>query len=130
MVTAVALAGVVLALALVGTLVGAGLAAGVLTGQTHLLAELHESLQLVAGDLVDAAVGAGTDLAGDSILFHAGTKIDADGRLVTSGGRVIAASSYGPTLQQALATSYKAIEALQYEKKYFRRDIGNEFPNS
>ena len=72
----------------------------------------------------------GTDLAGDSILFHAGTKIDADGRLVTSGGRVIAASSYGPTLQQALATSYKAIEALQFDKKYFRRDIGNEFPNS
>lgn len=67
------------------------------------------------------------DLApADSILFHAGTKLDADGKLVTSGGRVIAVSSLGEDIQSALAKSYASVEAFDFEGKYFRRDIGQD----
>ena len=59
----------------------------------------------------------------ETILFHAGTKV-ADGKLLTNGGRVIAATSYGNSKDEALARSFKAIEEVNFEGKYFRRDIG------
>lgn len=62
----------------------------------------------------------------ESILFHAGTRRDADGRLLTSGGRVIAATSYGQSIADALAKSYKAVEDIDFNGKYFRRDIGRD----
>ena len=62
----------------------------------------------------------------ESILFHAGTRRDSDGRLLTSGGRVIAATSYGENIADALAKSYKAVEAINFDGKYFRRDIGRD----
>ncbi len=64
-----------------------------------------------------------------SILFHAGTRQTEDGRLVTSGGRVIAASSYGDTIADALAKSYQAVDNIKFEGKYFRRDIGQDLQN-
>lgn len=68
----------------------------------------------------------GADRVTDTtILFHAGTA-RRDGQLVTSGGRVIAASSYGDSIPDALARSFEAIEALDYEGKYYRRDIGRD----
>ena len=59
----------------------------------------------------------------ENILFHAGTK-EADGQILTNGGRVIAVSSYGATQDEALAKSYAGARAIQFDKKYFRTDIG------
>ncbi len=68
----------------------------------------------------------GTDEVTESILFHAGTKRDGDGRLVTSGGRVISVSSLGESIPEALARSYGSIGRLHYDGMYFRRDIGQD----
>ncbi|SDR92768.1 phosphoribosylamine--glycine ligase [Christiangramia echinicola] len=65
----------------------------------------------------------GLDEIKDSIVFHAGTKIE-DGEIVTSGGRVIALTSFGEDYKKALKKSYQSAEKLQFDKMYFRKDIG------
>ena len=59
----------------------------------------------------------------DSIVFHAGTKLE-NGKVVTSGGRVLAVTSFGNNFQEAIKKSYQNIDKLHFDKMYFRKDIG------
>ncbi|WP_289684337.1 phosphoribosylamine--glycine ligase [Paramuribaculum intestinale] len=68
----------------------------------------------------------GLDTVSDSIAFHAGTSRGDDGRLVTSGGRVISVSSLGSDIAEALDRSYRSIAGIDFEGKYSRRDIGRD----
>jgi len=65
----------------------------------------------------------GLDQVEGSVVFHAGTKLDGE-NVVTSGGRVIALSSYGASIKEALEASYRNAEKIQFEGKYYRSDIG------
>jgi phosphoribosylamine--glycine ligase len=65
----------------------------------------------------------GLEKVKDSICFHAGTAV-ADGNVVTSGGRVIAVSSYGNTIFDALNVSYSSIKNISFDKCYYRTDLG------
>lgn len=58
-----------------------------------------------------------------SIPFHAGAQLK-DGKVVTSGGRVMAITSYGDTYQEAVKKSYQNIEKLHFDKMNYRKDIG------
>lgn len=82
---------------------------------------------LVAGgypeDYRKGDVMSGFDLVKDAIVFHAGTK-EQDGKIVTSGGRIMALTGMSNTLESAIQKSQKAANAVQYEGKHFRKDIG------
>lgn len=59
------------------------------------------------------------------VTFHAGTAVK-DGQVVTAGGRVIAVSAYGKDKAEALVQAMKGAQEVQFEKKYFRSDIGQD----
>jgi phosphoribosylamine--glycine ligase len=65
----------------------------------------------------------GLDKVKDSVVFHAGTK-DENGNVLTNGGRVLAITSYGDNMAEALEQSYANAHVVNYEGKYFRTDIG------
>ncbi|GAL82122.1 phosphoribosylamine-glycine ligase [Algibacter lectus] len=65
----------------------------------------------------------GVDTIEDSIAFHAGAQLQ-DGKIVTSGGRVMAITSYGDTYQEAIKKSYQNIDKLHFDKMNYRKDIG------
>lgn len=60
----------------------------------------------------------------DYYCFHAGSKFDDGGRIVTSGGRVLGVTAKGATLKEARAKAYEAVEWVSFDNKYMRRDIG------
>jgi len=69
----------------------------------------------------------GIENINNSIVFHAGTKHDEQlNQIVTSGGRVMAICSFGETLQEALDLSYNNSAIINFEGKYFRRDLGKD----
>ncbi|HOO84899.1 MAG TPA: phosphoribosylamine--glycine ligase [Prolixibacteraceae bacterium] len=65
----------------------------------------------------------GTENVESSVVFHAGTKFE-NNKVLTDGGRVIAVSSYGKNMNDALALSYQNAQKINFEGKYFRKDIG------
>lgn len=65
----------------------------------------------------------GLEAVEDSIVFHAGTKLQ-EGQVVSHGGRVLAVTSYGETYQEAIKKSYQNIAKLHFDKMYYRTDIG------
>ena len=62
----------------------------------------------------------------DSIIFHAGTALTSEGKIVSSGGRVLGVTSYGNTLAEALSTSYESIKKINFTGKKLRYDIGQD----
>ncbi len=60
----------------------------------------------------------------DCFVFHAGTKLDEKGEIVTSGGRVLGVTALGRDLKEARDNAYKAQELVTFENKYYRHDIG------
>ena len=75
------------------------------------------------GDYEKGKVISGLSEISDSIVFHAGTKASGD-EVLTSGGRVLAITSYGQNKQEALEQSYKNASQVGFEGVYYRKDIG------
>ena len=87
------------------------------------------TVMLVSGgypeDFEKGKLMTGFDTITDSIVFHAGTKLEGT-EVVTNGGRVMAITSYGNNFEEALAKSYKNIEKIHFDKMNFRKDIGKD----
>ena len=87
------------------------------------------TVMLVSGgypeDYEKGKIISGLEAIQDSIIFHAGTKLE-DGKIVSNGGRVLAITSYGENFQEAIKKSYQNIEKLYFDKMYFRKDIGSD----
>ena len=87
------------------------------------------TVMLVSGgypeDFEKGKIISGLDNVEDSIVFHAGTKLDS-GNIVSNGGRVLAVTSYGNDFEEAIKKSYQNIDKLSFDKMYFRKDIGND----
>jgi phosphoribosylamine---glycine ligase len=75
------------------------------------------------GDYRKGLVVSGLDLTDDCVVFHAGTKPSEEG-VITSGGRVLAVTSYGDSMEEALEKSYKNASLLKFDGIYYRKDIG------
>ncbi len=78
------------------------------------------------GDYARGNVMTGFEKVKGSMLFHAGTALK-DDKVVTNGGRVLAITSLGADMKQALQKSYENAEQIAYDGKYYRKDIGFEF---
>lgn len=85
------------------------------------------TVMVVAGgypeDYTKGDVITGFENVEDSIVFHAGTKLE-NNQIVTNGGRVLAVTSYGNDFKEATKKSYQNIEKLNFDKMYYRKDIG------
>jgi phosphoribosylamine--glycine ligase len=75
------------------------------------------------GDYKKGLPVSGLELTSDCMVFHAGTKL-AENKVVTSGGRVLAVSSYGNSMIEALEKSYRNASRLKFDGLYYRKDIG------
>lgn len=64
----------------------------------------------------------------DAVIFHAGTTVSGD-NIVTAGGRVLAVTAYGHTLQEAVSRAYETADQIQFGGKTYRKDIAHRFRN-
>ena len=101
-------------------------------GAEKVLEEFQKELEIKVGETTSdglfsldtlRCVGA-CGLAPVVTIYHAGDKLDGEGRLVTSGGRVLGVTATAPTLKEALTDAYDAAETVEFEGKYMRHDIG------
>ncbi|MBL7704966.1 MAG: phosphoribosylamine--glycine ligase [Taibaiella sp.] len=88
------------------------------------------TVMLVAGgypeDYAKGDAISGIEKVSNSIVFHAGTKQDGE-QVLTNGGRVLAVTSYGDTILDALAQSYESLQQISFNNQNYRKDIGYEF---
>ena len=68
----------------------------------------------------------GIDDVDGSIVYHAGTRLDDQGRLLTNGGRVLCVTSLADSIPQALLKSYQELSKISWNGMYYRRDIGQD----
>lgn len=73
------------------------------------------------GDVIE-----GLDAVGESTVFHAGTALAADGRVVTNGGRLLGVTAVGATIDEARQRAYTDVDRIRYEGKQYRTDIGKK----
>ncbi|MCP4553665.1 MAG: phosphoribosylamine--glycine ligase [Bacteroidetes bacterium] len=107
-----------------------GVANGKLENSSIVIDERHSAaIMLVAGGYPEGYKKgdpiSGLDLIEDSIVFHAGTKQELD-QIITNGGRVIAVTSLGKSMEEALDISYKNANKISFNRKYYREDLGND----
>ena len=85
------------------------------------------TIMMVSGgypeDFEKGKIITGIENVQDSIIFHAGTKLD-NGNVVSNGGRVLAITSVGDEFKDAIKKTYQSIAKLQFDKMYYRKDIG------
>lgn len=90
--------------------------------------EVATTVMLVAGGYPEeyekGHIITGLDKLTDVIPFHAGTKLDSNGAVLSNGGRVIALTALGKTVEEALAKSNEAAEKIAWKDRYYRTDIG------
>ena len=79
------------------------------------------------GDYVKGKIMTNSEPLNNSMLFHAGTALNNNNEIVTNGGRVLAVTSLGNSLSEAVSKSMKTAENIRFEGKYYRTDIGFEF---
>ncbi len=88
------------------------------------------AIMLVAGGYPEAYQKGdkieGLDQVSESIIFHAGTKTNDNGEVQTNGGRVLAITSFGDSMEEALGKSYKNAKTIKFAGKNFRQDLGKD----
>ena len=107
-----------------------GVAQGDLDKRTLLIDERTAACVMLVSGGYPAAYEKGKPISGleeteDCVVFHAGTTIK-DGQVVTNGGRVVAVCACGKDKDEALGLCYKAARHISFDKRYFRRDIGQD----
>ncbi len=78
------------------------------------------------GSYEKGKVMSGFEAATEALVFHAGTKLNDDGEIVTNGGRVLAVTGKGPNLREAIETAYKNVKKITWDGAQFRNDIGQD----
>jgi len=100
------------------------------TMQINIVENCAATLMLVSGgypeDYEKGKIISGVETVKNGIVFHAGTKRNDKGELITSGGRVLAITSLGKDIESALWLSNQNAEKIKFDKKQYRKDIGKD----